>query len=199
MTNIDREMLLAIKDAGCIGLGVGVESGSDRLLKHMKKGVTTGIMREKAKLLKEVGMYWLAMIIVGLPTETEEEMDMTLKFILETQPNRVGMCVFTPYPGTTFYNEIVATGVVPLMKNNDTCFIDKNYTGTMPDDRFHKLADRSLRFADCYNVIHDGATRHYYSSPLIEVPAYWARYMIAMFRGTFSRLYMRFSFPEIVN
>ena len=93
-----------MKKAGCRLVIVGYESGSEEILKNIKKGVTKTQMRifnfnaKKAKLLVHGDF------IIGLPGENKETAKETIKFIKELKPNMLQVAVATPIPGTEFYD-----------------------------------------------------------------------------------------------
>ena len=72
---IDEQLLELMKKAGCYEVQMGVESGSDRILKKVKKGVTVEQIRKTADIIRKSGLRWHAFLLVGIPGETREEMD----------------------------------------------------------------------------------------------------------------------------
>ena len=84
---MDKEMLIAMKEAGCFMLAVGIESGSETILKNIKKGINLKKAKETIKLIKEVGMIAYTLLMVGNPGETIETIQETVKFLEETKPN----------------------------------------------------------------------------------------------------------------
>jgi radical SAM superfamily enzyme YgiQ (UPF0313 family) len=100
---MDEEIVGAMKNSGCRMAKVGVESGSERVLRLMNKKITNDDVRNASRLFKEFDLPWLAYIIVGTPGETESEVDETLRFMEEVKPTYISFSNFTPYPGTSFY------------------------------------------------------------------------------------------------
>lgn len=101
--NLDYESMKMMKDAGCRLLDVGYESGSDEILKNIKKGITTVDSRQFTKDAKKAGLMILADFIVGVPGETKETVEQTINFISSIKPNILQVSVATPMPGTEFY------------------------------------------------------------------------------------------------
>lgn len=101
---LDYSTMKCMKKAGCRLVIVGYESGSEEILKNIKKGVTKTQMRifnfnaKKAKLLVHGDF------IIGLPGENKETAKETIKFIKELKPNMLQVAVATPIPGTEFYD-----------------------------------------------------------------------------------------------
>jgi anaerobic magnesium-protoporphyrin IX monomethyl ester cyclase len=83
LDNIDKEMMKSIADSGCVQLTYGLESGSQRLLDSMKKGVD---LTHAANILRwgyEYGIWSHVNIIAGLPFETDEDIKATIDFLNE--------------------------------------------------------------------------------------------------------------------
>ena len=101
---LSEEVLKKMKDAGCRLVGIGVESGSSRILELLRKGETKEDVREAFRAARKVGINTVGFFMLGNPTETEEEMEMTRKFCRELQPDMIQVAFFTPYPGSEAYN-----------------------------------------------------------------------------------------------
>lgn len=89
--------------SGCAGVGVGVESGSDRILKIIHKQEDTATMREAIRMLKAAGLHVKGFFIVGLPGENEESLEETDRFLCETQLDDIDITIFQPYPGSPIH------------------------------------------------------------------------------------------------
>ena len=114
ISKLNEEDLQLLWDSGCRSLDIGIESGSDRILEYITKADTKENMRYANKLLSKFDFKIKYTFIVGYPTETEEERNETLDFLLELKkenPNMYPMVfVFLPIIGTALYNEVVANG-----------------------------------------------------------------------------------------
>jgi radical SAM superfamily enzyme YgiQ (UPF0313 family) len=154
LNNIDREMLDVMKKAGCTQIQVGVESGSERILKFIGKDLAISLINEKAQIINDAAINWLAFFIVGFPTETKEEIEQTLNYIKEIKPSTVAVSIFAPYPGTEFHTFLSENNLYYKQGEylkNDVWYIKNNYTGTMSDEEFSKIALKALKFGDRYN------------------------------------------------
>jgi radical SAM superfamily enzyme YgiQ (UPF0313 family) len=97
-------------------------------------------------------MSWSIFLIIGFPTETIPEMNMTIKFINILKPSRVDLSIFAPYPGTDFYTELLESGyITETTEQSDTSKFDKNYTLTVPEEQFKKFAEESFEYTRNYN------------------------------------------------
>lgn len=122
--DLDYESMKAMKEAGCRLLDVGYESGSDKILKNIKKGFTTDDSRKFTKDAKRAGLMILADFIFGMPGETRETAEQTIRFAKEIKPNIVQFAVATPIPGTEFYDWVKEKGF--LLVDNLEESLDKD-------------------------------------------------------------------------
>jgi len=102
--DLDYETMKLMKKAGCRLLDVGYESGSDEILRNIKKGITTEQLRKFTKDAKKAGLKILADFVIGFPGETKETAEQTIKFIKEIKPDLLQVTMAIPIPGTEFYN-----------------------------------------------------------------------------------------------
>jgi len=97
---IDREILREIKSVGCRVVEFGVESGSARVLKALRKGTTPEMLFRAFALCREVGLKTTAFFIVGNPEETNEDIEKTLRLAKKIKADRSNFYFTTPLPGT---------------------------------------------------------------------------------------------------
>ncbi|MBI5343724.1 MAG: radical SAM protein [Deltaproteobacteria bacterium] len=110
---IDDELLRQMKAAGCNGIKMGIESGSDRVLNDvMKKGATVARILRAAEIARRASIHWTGYFMMGLPTETREEMIETLRLMRRIKPDFASLSVYEPFPGTDLFNAGVAAGCV---------------------------------------------------------------------------------------
>ena len=102
---MSREVLDMMVKSGCAGITFGVESGSPRMLKLIKKNVTVEQIEAAFALSKEVGIKLVeADIIIGShPSETEEDIELTKRLIRRISPDIIMASIVVPYPGTELY------------------------------------------------------------------------------------------------
>jgi len=110
LNNLEPEMLRAMYRSGCYILMVGIESGSPRILEGIKKNLTLDIIREKVGLIRRAGIEVHGFFVIGLPTETEEEIEMTRRLMMELDMVGINVAAFHPFPGTEAYNALRASG-----------------------------------------------------------------------------------------
>ena len=96
---VTPDLLNKMREAGCSMLLYGVESGSQEILDKVKKKITIEKCVEAVKMAKEAGMVPMASFILGLPGETLDTVDRTLKFGKELSAS-YGFHLLAPFPGT---------------------------------------------------------------------------------------------------
>jgi radical SAM superfamily enzyme YgiQ (UPF0313 family) len=109
---VDEELLKKMKKAGCNSIKVGIETGSERILNLMNKKITFEQCRKAAKLFRKVGIHWTGYFMMGLPSETKEDVYQTLKFMKELKPDYASFSVYEPFPGTELFERGVERGLV---------------------------------------------------------------------------------------
>jgi len=109
------DFLSLIEKSGCRKLHFGIESGSERILNLVKKGITISQVREVARKFKSHNIICQYNFMAGFPTETEEDMKKTVELIFELindSPNAISspICNYVPYPGTEIFDKAVEEG-----------------------------------------------------------------------------------------
>jgi radical SAM superfamily enzyme YgiQ (UPF0313 family) len=93
-------MLEDMKRAGCVEVGIGVESGSQKVLDAVCKGTTVEQNSRLVQWCREVGIVSNAFVMIGLPGETRETVEATRRWMEENRPDKFGYNIFSPYIGT---------------------------------------------------------------------------------------------------
>jgi radical SAM superfamily enzyme YgiQ (UPF0313 family) len=106
---LDYETLALMKEAGCIMLGIGVESGSERIIEEMcKQGRPRPWLeqcRQVFRWTRQLRIGTNAYYIIGNPTETREEIEQTIRFALELNSDSIQVHYYTPYPGSAAWEK----------------------------------------------------------------------------------------------
>ena len=103
LDRIDLETLRLMKKAGCYRVKVGVESGSEKILKTINKNLTLGQIRKKINLIKEAGISLTVYLMAGFPDETDNDVQKTIELAKEIEADYYSLSLLTPYPGTKLY------------------------------------------------------------------------------------------------
>jgi len=96
----------ALADSGCNNVWIGAESGSQKILDAMDKGITIDQIREATGLLKKYKIQPSFFIQFGYPGETKEDIRLTLKMINSLLPSSIGISISYPLPGTLFHERV---------------------------------------------------------------------------------------------
>jgi len=97
---MEEQVLRKMRRAGCYRLEIGVESGSERVLKMINKRITTNDARQALQMVRRVGLEAIANFILGFPTETEAEIMQTIEFSLELDPDWAIFFDYYPLQGS---------------------------------------------------------------------------------------------------
>jgi anaerobic magnesium-protoporphyrin IX monomethyl ester cyclase len=144
----DPEVLAAMRSAGCIQVEYGFESGADAALRRLGKNASAEMNRRAVRITREAGLRVFADIMVGLPGETAEDFDATVRFLLWARPEVLSPTWMAPLPGTAVYE-----GLAPEVRERldwasfsyfDECGPKVNLTA-MPDDVFEERYSRFMR------------------------------------------------------
>jgi len=108
--NVPRETLKVLRDNGLRLLLVGYESGNQQILHNIKKGMRVDVARRFTKDCHELGITIHGTFILGLPGETAETIQETIRFAIETNPHTIQVSLAAPYPGTFLYDQAAREG-----------------------------------------------------------------------------------------
>ena len=113
VNNTDLELFQLMKQAGCRRVGFGVENGDDWMLRHViKKGQTVDMVRQAFKWSKQAKLQTMGFFIFGMPGETEESMEKTIRLALELDPDLAHFMMAAPFPGTEMWETLKKHGDV---------------------------------------------------------------------------------------
>jgi hopanoid biosynthesis associated radical SAM protein HpnJ len=108
--NLDYDTLKQLRDNGLRLLLVGFESGNQEILNNINKGVRLEAARQFMKHCHDLGITVHGTFIIGLPIETRETVEETIRFACEISPHTIQVSIAAPYPGTQLYQEAKANG-----------------------------------------------------------------------------------------
>ena len=116
LDTLDKECLEIMKESGLYLISVGIESGSDRVLKMKKKELTVKKILNGVNVIKKSGIDIAGFFMFGYPGETIEEMKKTIELSLKLPLIRANYFTFLPLPGTEIFND--------MKKNNELDKVD---------------------------------------------------------------------------
>lgn len=103
---IDREVAKKMKQAGCVRVFFGIESGNDKVLALMKKQITTKQAEKAVHLAKQAGIQVGAFFIIGYPGENDETVLDTVRFASSLPLDYLSFTLPYPIPGTPLYDRV---------------------------------------------------------------------------------------------
>lgn len=128
--NLDYDTIKSFKDSGLRLFLVGYESGNEQILKNIKKGVELDEMRRFTKSCHQAGVVIHGTFILGLPVETRETIENTIRFAQELDVFSIQVSLAAPYPGTELFETARQNG----------WFVKKDKTDLVEGDGFQQSA-----------------------------------------------------------
>jgi len=110
---VDKEVLKALKKAGCQRIHYGVEGGTQKILNILRKGITLEQVEEAFELTKKIGIRTLGYFMIGNPTETKEDVLATINFAKKLNPDFVQITITAPLPATDLYKLALEEKILP--------------------------------------------------------------------------------------
>ena len=108
--NVPRATLKVLKDNGLRLLLVGYESGNQQILHNIKKGMLIDVATRFTRDCHELGITIHGTFILGLPGESKETIEETIRFAAKINPHTIQVSLAAPYPGTFLYRQAVENG-----------------------------------------------------------------------------------------
>ncbi len=109
---VNEEMLRLLKEAGCVRLNYGVESGNPEILKRLNKGITLEQVETAFRLTKKYKMDALAYFMIGCPGDTKETIRDSVEFAKKLEADYVHFTILMPFPATAVYQEAMEKGLI---------------------------------------------------------------------------------------
>jgi hopanoid biosynthesis associated radical SAM protein HpnJ len=156
--NVPRDTLKVLKDNGLRLLVVGYESGNQKILHNIKKGMRVDWARRFTRDCHELGITVHGTFILGLPGETKETIEETIRFARETNPHTIQVSLAAPYPGTFLYRQAMENGWL----------VDEN--AELLTERGTQVASLSyphLTHTEIFQSVDDFYKRFYFRAPKI--------------------------------
>jgi len=149
--NVPRTTLKVLKDNGLRLLLVGYESGNQKILHNIKKGMRIDVAKRFAKDCRELGIVTHGTFILGLPGETKETIEETIRFAVEINPHTIQVSLAAPYPGTFLHRQALENGWLvdenaEMLTERGTQVACLNYPHLSHTEIFQSVADFYKRF-----------------------------------------------------
>ena len=156
--NVPRDTLKVLRDNGLRLLLVGYESGNQQILHNIKKGMRVEVAREFTKNCHELGIKIHGTFILGLPGETRETIQETIRFAQEINPHTLQVSLAAPYPGTFLYKQATENG---WLDEANAELIDDNGVQIAPLHYPH------LSHTEIFNSMEEFYKKFYFRAPKI--------------------------------
>lgn len=159
-----------LKEAGCDSVRFGVESGSDRIRKDiLKRPISNRIIIDALRKNNELGLISSIYIMIGLPTETKDEIFETLKLCVLTMPDIIKTMTFYPFKNTPIYNLCADLNLIDYAKKNILDSYDTFTCLRFPEE--HQLFLRKIQTAFNWyiNIVLDNDTSQEYHKLVNEI------------------------------
>lgn len=142
---VDPGMLKMMREAGCRAISFGVESGSQKILDNVSKGITPEQSANAIRWAYRAGIKMHCSFIFGLPGETEETIMETLRFVKKNLPMSAEFNIATPYPGTRLLDYCIEKGYVQKGLNWHNLYQDIVHfkTGEFSSEYLEKVRKRA--------------------------------------------------------
>jgi len=143
--NLDYDTIRELQSGGLRLLLVGFESGNEQILKNIRKGVTKDQMRRFTEACKKAGVLVHGTFVLGLPVETRETIEETIRFAQDLDVFSIQVSLAAPYPGTELYEQAKQNGWFARKDNTrivrDTGFQDSTleYPGLSKEEIFEAV------------------------------------------------------------
>jgi anaerobic magnesium-protoporphyrin IX monomethyl ester cyclase len=118
VNQVDRELLRAFREAGCWAILFGAESGVQKDLNAIRKGITLAQIRKAVSAAKEVGLTVYTPFLFGIPGQTFADGLQSIEFACELDPDIANFHAVTPFPGTELYDNIDQYGTMSADLND---------------------------------------------------------------------------------
>jgi radical SAM superfamily enzyme YgiQ (UPF0313 family) len=134
-----RETVRALRNAGCAEVWMGAESGSQRILDAMTKGIRVEQIYEARENLRRHGIRACFFLQFGYPGETWVEIEETIRMVRETAPEDIGVSISYPLPGTKFH-EMVASQLGAKSNWSDSSDLSMMFHGAYSSEFYRALS-----------------------------------------------------------
>lgn len=148
---VDGKMLWLLKKAGCERIHYGVESGTQKILNVLRKGITLEQAKRAFKLTKKIGIQTLGYFMIGNPTETKEDILTTIKFAEKLNPDYVHITITMPFPATDLYFLALEKKIIPrdlwleFAKNPSSKFTPPIWGENLTQEELHNLVKKAYK------------------------------------------------------
>jgi anaerobic magnesium-protoporphyrin IX monomethyl ester cyclase len=170
--HVDIDLIRQMKKAGCWMISLGIETGDEKLLAQHRKNADLRMLEEKIRMINQAGIRTKGLFMLGLPGETEDSINKSIRYFLSLPIDDLNVAKFTPFPGTPLYQNIHDLGKFEEDWERMDCmnflFIPEGMTREVLEEYFIKFYKAHfLRIKTLWN----------YFAMLWHSPDSWARFI----------------------
>ena len=156
--NVPRKTLEVLANNGCRLFVVGYETGNQQILHNIKKGMLVDVAKKFTKDCHELGIKIHGTFILGLPGESKETIQETIRFAKDINPHTIQISLAAPYPGTFLYKQAKENG---WFDTNNADLVDDNGIQIAPLHYPH------LSHGEIFNSVEEFYKAFYFRAPKI--------------------------------
>lgn len=148
---LTRDLVRAMKDAGCRRIMFGIESGAQQTLNNVNKKLDVNAAEKAIEYCREAGLQTVGFFILGLPGETEQAAQQTIDLALSLPLDFAKFNITVPYPGSALFNRAVEKGQLRHRRWEDySCYVEQPESlslllADMPAETLIRLQRESIR------------------------------------------------------
>lgn len=161
---VSEEVFKALKDVGCVAVGMGIESGSDRVLQKLNKRANSEKVMKAVKILDELDYWKVGFFMISMPGENKEDYVKSLKLSEQFE-----QCYYNPlviFPGTPLYAELKQNGEI----DDDFWFDPASPAEVYYCKENFPIAEFSLK--EAFNLADDSGKYHTFHYPKSIIKKY---------------------------
>jgi len=185
-SDIDNNLIIKMKQAGCEGILIGVETGYDSGLEKIKKKINTDQIQKAIKILKKHDIESRATFILGFPWETKKDINKTIEFAVKIDPDIAYFQTLTPYEKTEIYEELKKKKLIVNQNTDD--FVQHSIVGTKPLVKTEHLSSDELS-----KFIRKAFKKFYFR------PSYWIKRLIHIKNFAMLKRYFRIGSELLIS
>lgn len=145
---LDEQKVAMLKKAGCVTIGIGVESGNEEIRKKLlNKNISNSVYKKAFEVCHKYEIRTTANVMMGLPFETEENILETVKFCRKLRPKSLSLAIFAPYHGTKLRDICIKNGFMEDRLYDEIAIINHSVLN-MPQLNKERIEELYYKFND---------------------------------------------------
>jgi len=158
---VSRKLLTRMSDTGCFNLEFGQESGSDKILREYRKGITRKQNLEATRLIRECGIYSVVQLVIGSPGETRETIKETIDFLKNVNSKIFSLNYLIPLPGAHIWKHVEGNNLISDVETYLDQVSQKNAEPIVnltksPEAEWKNWASYIIYKLDCHHAVIEG-------------------------------------------